>query len=903
MGKSRAEIQKAYRERKKASEGRNYLRKETNRVKKYYVPTVELPKKTLKRRRDAIKLCMQKKRRLSEINDEIMETNTPTITSEPGPCDSTSQDPIAGTSNERTLKVKMNFKGGRKYKPSRHFKQAKCKISTLEQKVKNMKRMEAKLRKQLWRSKTRNEMTSPVHEKSPKTLTPRSKSKAEIRAAGISPSKCPSLVKKLKFHNCVLQQAKTSIKEGGGKPAQRTYLKVLTGKLLKKYRCNSELSRRLKVTRKAVSKATQRVPIEKTRLKKVRTVLREKVVTFLERDDNSATLPGKKDAIKVGKDKHQKRVMNDYMYNVYQKFLSENPEVKMSLSVFNRCRPRYISLVTFSSRRTCLCQRHQNMALKVKAMKSARITTMTNPDSLVKQHTDDEILTRIQESDKANIEYTEWKRVDVEHKGKVTKRMQIVKSETTKEHFSEIMQNDLKEFRHHNERVKCQYEAVKQLKENLPQNHAICQMDFAENYSCGQADEVQSAYFDKSSVTLHPAVIYRKDINGNLSHKSTVYVSDTESHSAGTVYAFMKRIVPDIKSDLPNVDTIHYITDSPTSQYRNKHIMTIIGQHDKLFDGVKASWTYFEAGHGKGPCDGVGGCAKRLADSAVKRECTVIQTAEDFYNWGDSLENSKVKYMYVPKSKCVEAQDEVTTMNAKPIKGTMHVHGVVPLANNRIAVRDTSCFCRDCFGDGVFRAKCPGWNIHDLNPKSTNIVSSGVESIPDLNTETVSTPEEMDISSTIYNKLKSQIEKKRQSKLAKSEISPETNRHVVASTSVEVDINESTKITPDENAYEQKVNHSVVLPNETFVAAVYDGKWYVGEILDYDPDDNEYNVSFMTEGSNKRCLSFKWPEKPDRIWIPESAILCSVSEPELQGKTRRMYKLPQSEIDNILKKY
>ena len=40
-----------------------------------------------------------------------------------------------------------------------------------------------------------------------------------------------------------------------------------------------------------------------------------------------------------------------------------------------------------------------------------------------------------------------------------------------------------------------------------------------------------------------------------------------------------------------------------------------------------------ESGHGKGPCDAIGGVAKRMADFCVKNKTTVIQNAEDFYTW------------------------------------------------------------------------------------------------------------------------------------------------------------------------------------------------------------------------------------------------------------------------------
>jgi hypothetical protein len=60
------------------------------------------------------------------------------------------------------------------------------------------------------------------------------------------------------------------------------------------------------------------------------------------------------------------------------------------------------------------------------------------------------------------------------------------------------------------QRVYKQYEEIKRLKENLPTNHLLVQMDFAENYSCKSVEEIQTAYWNQSGVTLHPVVVYYK---------------------------------------------------------------------------------------------------------------------------------------------------------------------------------------------------------------------------------------------------------------------------------------------------------------------------------------------------------------------------------------------------------
>ena len=74
--------------------------------------------------------------------------------------------------------------------------------------------------------------------------------------------------------------------------------------------------------------------------------------------------------------------------------------------------------------------------------------------------------------------------------------------------FTRQFTKDIDAFKGHQKSITEQYGALRQLKIILPSDHVICHMHFAENYVCSQADEVQSAYFDKAAVTLHPMVVY-----------------------------------------------------------------------------------------------------------------------------------------------------------------------------------------------------------------------------------------------------------------------------------------------------------------------------------------------------------------------------------------------------------
>ena len=68
MGKSRAEIQREYRERKKKKEGILFLQKERDRVRKYYIPSKELTKSERKKRNEK---KLKSTRKLRERKKEI----------------------------------------------------------------------------------------------------------------------------------------------------------------------------------------------------------------------------------------------------------------------------------------------------------------------------------------------------------------------------------------------------------------------------------------------------------------------------------------------------------------------------------------------------------------------------------------------------------------------------------------------------------------------------------------------------------------------------------------------------------------------------------------------------------------------------------------------------------------
>lgn len=98
------------------------------------------------------------------------------------------------------------------------------------------------------------------------------------------------------------------------------------------------------------------------------------LMIFFNSDEVSRMMPGKADATRVTKgQKVQTRILNDYLSNCYPSFKYKYPSVQLSFSQFCKLCPSHVRLTKFLSRNSCLCAKHQNMALKLKALKSLSV--------------------------------------------------------------------------------------------------------------------------------------------------------------------------------------------------------------------------------------------------------------------------------------------------------------------------------------------------------------------------------------------------------------------------------------------------------------------------------------------------------------------------------------------------
>ena len=508
--------------------------------------------------------------------------------------------------------------------------------------------------------------------------TPRKSASDVMERSNLSPEEFPEIHKHITGYQTLIKQIKTAPKS-----VKRAILEKPS-----KSRVASRVAKDLGLNRRGVFRK-RRQNIEKRQQLNREKI---KITRFLKKQPNSNPLPGKKDVTAKG----QKYALNDTLANLYKKYKLENPQSKVSLATFCRQRPSTMKTIQWADRRQCLCQYHQNGKLKLQAIKQ-HVSISTFLD----QNTPDDISELLSKLPDRPVKFTEWQKDEVLFEGRIMKKLKIKQLELSKEEFCERFEDEFSDLREHVDIMRNQFQEFERLKNKLkPLTEITCNVDYSENYPCVYQEEPAQAFFDRSMVTIHPMVINYRDADNKLQHKSFVGISPEKAHNAPTTFAFLKKLVPLVREILPDLERIHYISDSPTSQYRNRSIAKVIANHLQYFPGISGTWDYLQVGHGKSACDGVGGSIKKSADIAVKRN-TIIANAQDFFQW--AVENNDVMQCVYVSPGDVSLTSRML-QNADAVPGLSKCHSIRPY-HGYLHIRSKSCY-NDCCDSNP---QCPGW--------------------------------------------------------------------------------------------------------------------------------------------------------------------------------------------------
>ena len=93
---------------------------------------------------------------------------------------------------------------------------------------------------------------------------------------------------------------------------------------------------------------------------------------------------------------------------------AEYPDIKIGKIRQNRIlwgEPKYIILTSFSSHCICLCQHHQNLSLKLRAIKSLGVKVSVNPDKFIEDCKDEAAVKELIDQLPIAVQFRQWKRV------------------------------------------------------------------------------------------------------------------------------------------------------------------------------------------------------------------------------------------------------------------------------------------------------------------------------------------------------------------------------------------------------------------------------------------------------------------------------------------------------------
>lgn len=293
---------------------------------------------------------------------------------------------------------------------------------------------------------------------------------------------------------------------------------------------------------------------------------------------------------------------------LHSKFSSDGTDV--SLSHFSQMFPKTIIIPKPEDWGTCLCQKCTNPRLKFLALQKLALSDVPeNPE---------EALLPNEESVPQSVTFMKWEKSDADSRIKKTKKTY------SKRAFLGELEEELNTWTIHLKNAMTQFRAIRRAKERAETNSGIkvVQLDWSENFQLRESMEIQSAFFNSEQLAIHPMVCW-----SDQTTETAAAISKVRSHRAAAVWASLSPILDQWIG--PDIEELILVSDSPTSQYRNRWAVALLSDYIQRKGIPKATWIYTEVGHGKGASDGVGAAVKMGMKRVMANPSSTIDSAED----------------------------------------------------------------------------------------------------------------------------------------------------------------------------------------------------------------------------------------------------------------------------------
>ena len=140
-------------------------------------------------------------------------------------------------------------------------------------------------------------------------------------------------------------------------------------------------------------------------------------------------------------------------------------------------------------------------------------------------------------------------------------------------------------------------------------------VDYSENYKNKQQSEIEAGYYEQGQFSLFTVVIYMKQNDATVC-KNYALITPENDHSCNISFELNNFILSTMQADY-DIKTVKIWSDGCASQFRCQFAFFMLSKFDH---SINTEWNYFEANHGKGVVDGIGGTVKHAVYSHVFTE-------------------------------------------------------------------------------------------------------------------------------------------------------------------------------------------------------------------------------------------------------------------------------------------
>lgn len=169
---------------------------------------------------------------------------------------------------------------------------------------------------------------------------------------------------------------------------------------------------------------------------------------------------------------------------------------------------------------------------------------------------------------------------------KIVKRTVKVMKTTIAIDLVNTLEEIILKFMKHEAIILNQYSQLKFLKTAMTEDEALIHMDFSENYCTKFGSEIQSFHFggSRKQISLHTsAVRFKETCYSPLKTKTFCTMSHELNHSPIEIMAHLTPVLNYVNSLKPQLTVLHLLSDSPSTQYRNKDMFYVYSHLIKHF--------------------------------------------------------------------------------------------------------------------------------------------------------------------------------------------------------------------------------------------------------------------------------------------------------------------------------